>query len=70
MKEQMFEVLYSAIQSEYGIVVETNDANRLRQKLYAICREHSEFKHLSFLISPLNGADLWILNKEQASAEE
>jgi len=58
-------LLYSAKTSEFGIIVETDDAEFLRQKLYAIRREMpEEFPHLSFLISPMNGSDLWILNKE------
>lgn len=71
MKAELLALLYAAVNSPYGIVVETDDAERLRQKLYAIRREYeADFSNLSFVISPMNGADLWIINKEQASAEE
>lgn len=71
MKDRLLELLYSAKNSEFGIVVETTDAEHLRQKLYAVRREYQEeFHHLSFVISPMTGADLWILNKEQAHAQE
>lgn len=70
MKEDLLELLYNARNSPFGIVVETPDALFLRQKLYAVRREYpEEFPHLSFVISPMNGADLWILNKESADAE-
>ena len=70
MKEQLLELLYNASNAEFGTVVETTDPERLRQKLYALRREYeADFEKLSFVISPLNGADLWILNKEQANAE-
>lgn len=70
MKEGLLELLYSAKNSETGTVIETSDAERLRQKLYAVRREYpEEFESLSFIISPMNGADLWICNKESPDAE-
>lgn len=70
MKERLLELLYSAKNEQFGIVVETGDPSHLRQKLYAVRREYEgEFEHLSFVISPMNGSDLWILNKEQTNAE-
>ena len=71
MNLEMLELLYSGSNSQYGVIVETSNAENLRHKLYALRRKHIEqFEHLSFVISPVNGADLWILNKEQASAKE
>ena len=71
MKEDLLELLYSATNSEIGICVETTNAETLRQKLYATRREYDgEFEQLSFIISPMNGADLWIVNREQANGEE
>lgn len=71
MKDRLLELLYSAKNSQFGIVVETSDAENLRQKLYAVRREYpDEFPNLSFVISPMTGSDLWILNKEQPNAEE
>jgi hypothetical protein len=63
------ELLYNALRSPFGTVVETDDAERLRQRLYAIRREHEEFAPLSFVISPMNGVDLWILNKGNVDAQ-
>ena len=69
-KDELLEFLYNAKNSATGTVIETDDAEFLRQKLYALRREYGdEFEHLSFVISPMNGADLWILNKESANAE-
>ena len=63
-------LLYEAVNSPFGICVETNDAEALRHRLYALRREYEGFSHLAFLISPLNGTDLWIVKKEQANGEE
>ncbi len=64
MKEQLLELLYAARNAPLGTVVETDDPERLRQKLYALRREYEgDFSQLSFIISPLNGADLWVLNR-------
>lgn len=70
MKSQLLELLYSAQNSDIGICVETTNAETLRQKLYAVRREfEEEFTQLSFIISPMNGADLWIVNKEPSNGE-
>jgi hypothetical protein len=70
VKAALLEILYSAANSPPGIVVETSDPEALRQKLYALRREYEgDFENLSFVISPMNGSDLWILNKEQADGE-
>lgn len=66
----LLEVMYDALRSPLGIVVETDDAERLRQKLYAIRRENEEFEPLAFVISPMNGSDLWILNKGKTDEEQ
>lgn len=69
MSIEHLEVLYEALRAEYGVVVETNDAERLRQRLYALRRTEPSFTPLAFVISPFNGTDLWIVKKEQASEE-
>lgn len=70
MKSELLGLLYSARNESLGIVVETDNAEALRQKLYSLRREHiEEFEPLSFVISPMNGSDLWILNKEQPDGE-
>lgn len=63
------EILYNALATEHGIVVETEDAERLRQKLYVIRRECEDFVSLSFIISPFNGVDLWIVKKGTVNGE-
>lgn len=60
-------LLYAALDAEYGVVVETSDAERLRQKLYAIRKEDLEvFASLSFILSPFN-SDLWIVKQRNKS---
>lgn len=62
----MIELLYAALASPLGIIVETNNVTRLRNKLYEIKREDSMFEAISLSPSPTNpGAELWILNKGQ-----
>ena len=63
-KLPLLELLYAAYNSPFGVVVETSDAEFLRQKLYALRRENADFHYLAFLISPMNGVDLWIINKK------
>ena len=69
---EYIELLYAAVHAEIGVVVETNDAERLRQKLYTLRKDNPDFEQLAFVISPFNGADLWIIKqpKETVSAEE
>lgn len=62
-------LLYEALESPYGIVVETPDPERLRQKLYPERKRSPEFDCLSFVISPMNGRDLWILKQGVPNAE-
>lgn len=69
MNPEYIELLYNALAAERGTVIETEDAEFLRQKLYAIRRENEDFAPLAFIISPLNGRDLWIVNKGTANGE-
>lgn len=70
MNPEYIEFLYNALAAERGIVIETEDAEFLRQKLYAIRRENEDFIPLAFIISPLNGRDLWIVNKGTTNGTE
>lgn len=63
MSLEYIEILYRASHSSCGLVVETSDAERLRQRLYPLRKENPDFEPLAFVISPFNGKDLWILNK-------
>lgn len=69
MNFELTEILYDALRSPYGLVVETDSAERLRQKLYAIRKESDDLSPLAFVISPLNGVDLWVLNKGTPDVE-
>ena len=60
---ELTELLYAALHSPLGTVIETEDPERLRQKLYPIRSGCEDFAQLSFVISPINGLDLWIVNK-------
>lgn len=43
--------LYQALHAEYGVIVQTNDPQRARQKLYAEQRKDEALKGISILIS-------------------
>jgi hypothetical protein len=66
----LVELLYAAYHADLGICVETNDAERLRQKLYPLRKENPDFLPLAFVISPLNGIDLWIIKQPKEIASE
>lgn len=70
MNLELTELLYDATRATIGLVVETNDAERLRQKLYAARRDNEDLAGLSFVISPMNGVDLWIVNKGNVDGQE
>ena len=72
MSIELVELMYAAVHSEHGVVIETNDAERLRQKLYPLRKENPDFEPLAFVISPLNGIDLWIIKqpKETINGED
>ena len=63
---ELTELLYEALRTPLGTVIQTEDAERLRQRLYAIRKGSEDFTQLSFVISPINGMDLWIVNKGNA----
>lgn len=67
--EPLISLLYEAINTPYGLVVETDDAERLRQKLYPLRKTEPDFAPLAFVISPFNGRDLWIV-RNPTNAEE
>lgn len=66
---ELTELLYDALRTPLGTVIQTEDPERLRQQLYPIRRESSDFTQLSFVISPINGLDLWIVNKGNTGAQ-
>ena len=71
MSIELIDILYSAYHADLGVVVETDDPERLRQKLYPLRNDNPDFECLAFIISPLNPQDLWIVKqpKETIHAE-
>lgn len=59
----LLQLLYDALHSPFGIIVETPDPEFLRQKLYPLRKSDPAFVSLSFVISPMSNGDLWILRK-------
>lgn len=47
----LIDLLYAALNSESGVVVETNSPERLRAKLYTERKKDPDFECLSFSIS-------------------
>ena len=66
---ELTELLYDALRTPLGTVIQTEDPERLRQKLYTIRKEFGDFAQLSFVISPINRLDLWIVNKGNTNAK-
>jgi hypothetical protein len=48
----LLEILYAAYRSDLGVIVNTTDPERLRQKLYAERKKDPDLACLSFRISP------------------
>lgn len=63
MNLELAELLYDALRTPFGTVIETDDPEKLRQRLYAVRKESPDFTDLAFIISPMNGLDLWIVRK-------
>jgi len=66
---ELLELLYDAVRTPFGSVIETNNAERLRQRLYPLRNKDESLAVLSFVISPINGKDLWILNRSAADGQ-
>lgn len=58
--------LYDALAAPIGLVILTDNPERLRQRLYSLRSENAPtFDNLSFVISPTNPTDqLWIVKKQ------
>lgn len=63
-EEELIALLNEASLAEYGVVVETNDPNFLRQKLYPLRQADPYFHPLAFVISPMGNGDLWIIRNQ------
>lgn len=70
-KLPLIELLYSALNSDLGIVVETTDPIKLKQKLYTLRSEDVEFKRLSFVTSRTHPqTQLWIVKRPESHDEQ
>lgn len=63
MNEPLEALLYRAMLTPYGIVVESSNPDALRMKLYPLRKAQPDFAQLSFVLSPMNASHLWILRK-------
>lgn len=61
-KEELLQLWYQALAAEKGVVVETNDREKLKQKLYAARKEAKDpaLNALSIRTSPDDPNQLWI----------
>ena len=66
---ELKELMYDALRTSLGTVIQTEDPERLRQRLYPLRKDSADFEPLSFVISPINGMDLWIVNKGNSDVE-
>jgi len=59
------ELWFQALASDFGIVVETNDRNGLRQALYRarVETKNPALDNLSLILSPTDEAQVWIMKK-------
>ena len=65
MQPDPLEILYEAYRSELGIVVQTSDPEKLRQRFYAVRKADPDLACLSFRISPTSPeSELFIIKKK------
>lgn len=58
------ELLYQALASPFGIVVQASPLERVRQVFYRARKEDPEFERIAILQSPLSPTDqLWLVKK-------
>lgn len=73
MKKQnldLFEILVTAVESPHGIVVQTNDPERLKQKLYIEMKKDEMFEVLSCCTSRTNPkSEVWLVKKGPSDAQ-
>lgn len=69
--ENLLEILYEALHSELGVVVECFDTppETVRARLYALRKGNEELQALSFAPSPTNSSQLFILKKDISNDE-
>lgn len=59
------ELLYRALSTEYGILVETSDREKFKMKLYAARREAKDpdLDCISIVLSSTSASELWIVKR-------
>jgi hypothetical protein len=58
----LLDLLWAATRERFGVVVSTNNPDRLRQLLYTVRRSHAaDFANLGLTTTP---GRVWIINKE------
>ena len=63
-KSQLSDLLYTALGEDLGIIVETNNVNLLRAKLYSVIREDPALTGLSLAVSRTQPeSQLWIVKR-------
>ena len=69
--ESPTELLYRAFNSPVGIIIETDDLERFRQRLYAARAQDEDLRCISICVSPSDPArQLWLVKKGTPDAEE
>lgn len=70
----LLERMYDALRTPLGIVLETEDPDRLRQRLYALRREREasdpQLRTLAFVLSPTNPNHLLVLRRSASNEED
>lgn len=68
MQEASINLWYEALGTPLGVVVQTNDPERFRQKMYALRRDSndSSLEEISVVISPTNpGSHVWLVKRSK-----
>ena len=64
MKFPLIDLLYQAFNAEKGVIVETNDPEKLRQKLYAERKKDPDLACLTISLSRVSPANRLIIWKK------
>lgn len=65
-------MFYEALGSDVGVVIDTNDPEKVRQKLYSLRREAQDpaLDCISIVASPSNPLQLWLIKKPTEAESE
>lgn len=67
---QYADLLFAALNSQFGKRITTNDPSSLRAKLYTVRKKDSSFESLSFVLSPENpSGELWIIRRPEETID-